>query len=365
MKTSLLKKVLSFLILLQVCTFCFAQTGLPPCLPSTPAPELASCPGDKIWQCRFVCCTSEWACKCVKPNSTNNYFNWFGTLIDPSPCHGGNGNGNAHGNGNNVAVSEFNSDRYTEKEQTINPVLGDVSFVEKYGYQPDANTDEQLRIITHFEFVENLLRQKDVSCLSPTLQQKREHLIDLFHKYKVDGKFPRNYDYDDQRRPCFIDKDNTICAVGYLVEQTSGRKAAEDINARFKYDDLLDMDDALVDNWVAQSGLTKEEVAMIQPTYGPYYPICHGNKIYACRMNNCIWECKCVNANQVDEWQAKGKPCDTDVPGSAFNDHGVPGSPEILIPQIPVVDVSETLLVFPRTDSNGLIVPEPAETKLK
>ena len=281
-------------------------------------------------------------------------------LIDGSPCHGGNGNGK----GNNFTASVSNSEKYTEKEQTINPVLGDISFLAKYGYQPDATTDEQLRIVTHFEYVENLLRQKDVSCLSPALQQNRAHLIDLFHEYKLAGKFPRNYDYDDQRRPCFIDKDNTICAVGYLVEQTAGRQAAEDINARFKYDDLLDMHDALVDNWVAQSGLTKEEVAMIQPTYGPYYPICHGNKVYACRMNNCVWECKCVNENQVVEWQAKGKPCDGG-PVISLNEYKGSGNVEKLIPQTPIVDVSNTVLLFPHTDSNGLIVPEPAESRLK
>jgi len=205
------------------------------------------------------------------------------------------------------------------KEMTINPVLGDISFVSKYGYLPNATTDENLRIVTHFEYVENLLRQKDVSNLSPELQQRRQQMINLFHDYKVAGKFPRNYDYSDQRRPCFIDKDNTICAVGYLVEQTAGRTAAEAINEKFKYDDLLDMNYALVDDWVAESGLTKEEVAMIQPTYGPYYPPCNGNKILVCRMNNCKYECKCLHREQADEWIARGKPCDTDVPSSAFN----------------------------------------------
>jgi hypothetical protein len=81
-----------------------------------------------------------------------------------------------------------------KKEMTINPVIGDISFVSKFGYLPDVTTDEHLRITTHFEYVENLLRSRDVSNLSPEQQCNRAHLIDLFHQYKVNGKFPKNFD---------------------------------------------------------------------------------------------------------------------------------------------------------------------------
>src|SRR5512139_1692170 len=108
------------------------------------------------------------------------------------------------------------------KFQTINPVIGDLSFQATFGFMPDETTDEDLRIQTHLAYVESRLRQKDVSCLAPEVQQKRAHLLDLLHDYWSAGKFPRNYDHMDVRKPCFIDKDNTICAVGYLVEQTSG-----------------------------------------------------------------------------------------------------------------------------------------------
>ena len=153
--------------------------------------------------------------------------------------------------------------------QTINPLLGDISFVSKFGHQPDATTNEDLRIKTHLEYVENLLRQEDISKLSPELQQRRNHLLDLLHDYWTAGVFPRNYDYKAHRNPCFIDKDNTICAVGYLVEQTAGRQVAENINSKHKYDRVLAMNDNAVDSWIINSGLSNEECAMIQPTYGP------------------------------------------------------------------------------------------------
>ncbi len=156
-----------------------------------------------------------------------------------------------------------------DKNQQVNPLLGDISYKNKFGYEPDATTNNNLRIATHLEYVENLLRNKDVSHLPADLAMNRNHLLDLLHDYWTRGSFPKNYDYTDQRKPCFIDKDGTICAVGYLVEQTTSRQDAEDINHRHKYDELLAMNDPSVNNWILTSGLTEEECAMIQPTYGP------------------------------------------------------------------------------------------------
>lgn len=156
----------------------------------------------------------------------------------------------------------------TDNWQTINPVLGDISFVTKFGQQPTVTTAEDLRIKTHLEYVENLLRQKDISNLTPEQQEKRKYLLDLLHDYWTAGIFPRNYEYKNERKPCFIDKDGKICAVGYLVEQTAGRQTAEQINGNHQYDKLLAINDRTVDNWITASGLTKEECAMIQPAYG-------------------------------------------------------------------------------------------------
>jgi len=153
-------------------------------------------------------------------------------------------------------------------DQTINPLLGDISFINKFGQKPTVTTNEDLRIKTHLEYVENMLRQKDVSNLTVKQKKNRKYLLDLLHEYWTAGIFPRNYDYVNKRVPCFIDKDGRICAVGYLIEQTAGRQVAEKINDEHKYDKLLKMNDPIVYSWVATSGLTKEECAMIQPAYG-------------------------------------------------------------------------------------------------
>lgn len=153
-------------------------------------------------------------------------------------------------------------------EGTINPIIGDISFEKKYGIAPNADTDDQLRIAAHLEYAEKELRMRDVSELSAEMQSKRAHMLDLLHEYWSAGIFPENYERNE-RKPCFIDQNGTICAVGYLVEQTAGRAAAEEINSRHKYATIFEMKDSKVDEWIAASGLSKEECAMIQPQYAP------------------------------------------------------------------------------------------------
>ncbi len=157
--------------------------------------------------------------------------------------------------------------------QPVNAVLGDESFIKTFGYQPTATTDDKLRIQTHLAYVEQLLRQRDVSHLPQTAQAQRRRLLDKLHEYWLAGRFPKNLDCPNERRPCFIDKFGNICAVGYLVEQSAGRGLAEIINARHKYDYIKDMNEPELLQWVEHSGLTLEECAMIQPQYGPPTPI--------------------------------------------------------------------------------------------
>ncbi|WP_296622825.1 hypothetical protein [Marivirga sp.] len=155
-----------------------------------------------------------------------------------------------------------------EIDQTVNPVIGDISFLETFENLPTKETKEDLRIKTHLKYVEKVLRSKDVSNFTNEQQENRLKMLDLLKEYWTAGVFPGNYDYPEQRKPCFIDKNGNICAVGYLIEQTAGRKIAEEINTNFKYEYLLAMNDQTVDSWIQSSGLSKEECAMIQPQYG-------------------------------------------------------------------------------------------------
>jgi len=155
-----------------------------------------------------------------------------------------------------------------EKCQEINPVLLDQSFIDKYGTSPGESTSEDLRIHTHLIYVEQLLRRASVEALNASQRAGRSTILDLLHQYATAGKFPVNADYPGERRPCFIDDQGTICAVGYLIEQTKGRELAEEINSKHQYDFLLAMNEPVIELWADEFGLTLEECAMIQPAYG-------------------------------------------------------------------------------------------------
>lgn len=149
----------------------------------------------------------------------------------------------------------------------INPVLGDKSYEELYGESAPADLDEQARIRIHLAYVEKVLRKKDTRHLSPALQEKRAQATSLLHTYWQNGEFPSNYDYPNERKPCFRDKHDQICAVGYLVQQTGNEALVREIESTENYATIYEMTNPKLIEWVNQSGLTLEECAMIQPTY--------------------------------------------------------------------------------------------------
>ena len=154
-----------------------------------------------------------------------------------------------------------------QPKNSVNSILGDISFITKYGFTPDENLDEDLRITTHLEYVLKILQKRDVSHLTKAQTHQRTQNIKHLEEYIASCIYPRNYDYEGERKPYFIDRDGRICAVGYLVEQTAGRELAEEINTSFQYEKIADMESESLEKWIEESGLTKEECAMIQPSY--------------------------------------------------------------------------------------------------
>ncbi len=154
-------------------------------------------------------------------------------------------------------------------QQSINAIIGDKSFENIYGCKPLSYLDETFRIQTHLNYVLALLQQRPTSHLSSSQQHNRGQILQLLQRYIRDAQFPVNAAYPDERRPCFIDASGNICAVGYLLQETSGRAAAEAINAKHQYAYVMDMHEPALEQWAGDNGLTLEECAMIQPTYGP------------------------------------------------------------------------------------------------
>ncbi|MCY1083599.1 hypothetical protein [Archangium lansingense] len=162
---------------------------------------------------------------------------------------------------------------------SVSLVIGDKSFQARFGRPATVHDDEALRVRVHLEYVLELLRQRPTEHLSPDARAARTRNLDRLEAYIRRGEFPRNDDHPDARRPTFIDSRGRICAVGYLLEQELGREAAAAIAAGFKYAFVREIDSPVLTQWAATTGLEREELEMIQPTYsverdyGPFFSL--------------------------------------------------------------------------------------------
>ncbi|MCI5056185.1 MAG: hypothetical protein MRY83_08755 [Flavobacteriales bacterium] len=151
-------------------------------------------------------------------------------------------------------------------QHTINPIVGDTSWIEQEGKLPTGKEPPDERIKAHLQYALEKVEANPISD-SSLIENRRKNLAHL-QDYINLGKFPENTKYKYERRPCFIDDAGTICAVGYLVQETAGRSLAEEINTKFQYAFLEDMNDPDLMEWQKSSGLSVKELATIQPTYG-------------------------------------------------------------------------------------------------
>ncbi|WP_306642091.1 hypothetical protein [Sanyastnella coralliicola] len=152
-------------------------------------------------------------------------------------------------------------------DTTLNPIIGDLSL----GHLSDnelARLGDIEKVRAHLSYVRDYLTQSSNE-YPAEIKERRLALLALLSEY-IDGEaYPMNEAFEG-RKPCFIDSEGTYCAVGYLVKETAGEAAAQAINDRHQYDYIYDMDISILEDWIASSGFTKQEIAMIQPTYDFY-----------------------------------------------------------------------------------------------
>lgn len=135
--------------------------------------------------------------------------------------------------------------------------------------QSDAATAERARIREHLSSVEAYLRSQDTLHLTPALREARSKNIARLHEYWTAGVFPRNT-LRDYPTPIFIDPAGRACAVGYLMIESGWGEAAEKVADEENLAYVNEIRTPEVAEWLGQSGLTAQEAAWIQPTYGPY-----------------------------------------------------------------------------------------------
>lgn len=132
-----------------------------------------------------------------------------------------------------------------------------------------ARDAERRRVAAHIARGECGARARDTSTLPSLVRFARALLLDELRRYHVRGRFPQNRDFVDARTPYFIDAEGTRCAVAHLLE-VSGEVALMERIARERNNALvpaLGVYDRLL-AWLDAVGLSVEEAALIQPTYG-------------------------------------------------------------------------------------------------
>jgi hypothetical protein len=120
----------------------------------------------------------------------------------------------------------------------------------------------------HLSSVIEVLSLRNVQHLSQSQQNQREFLLKSLESYAMQGIFPVN-DYLAYQNPVFIDRYNTHCAVGFLMQQSGSENLAREIqrNQNFAFVRQISVDG--VSEWAYEHGFTLDELAWIQPGYPP------------------------------------------------------------------------------------------------
>jgi hypothetical protein len=143
-------------------------------------------------------------------------------------------------------------------------IVGDGDFNQVRPEYPSDPATERRNHTLRLQYIESLLRSRDVSDMPAELRAERMRNLDRLRNYWARGEYPVNYEHPNAWEPCFIDRTGAICAVGYLVEQSAGRELAEKIDSRYHFATIKEIDAPELAAWIARSGLTKAEVVTIQ-----------------------------------------------------------------------------------------------------
>ncbi|MDH3727459.1 MAG: Kazal-type serine protease inhibitor domain-containing protein [Myxococcales bacterium] len=158
---------------------------------------------------------------------------------------------------------------------------------------PQVVVQDQARIRDHLRAVETYLRERDTSDLSEAQREARSKNIERLHEYWVAGVFPRNT-LTGYPTPIFIDPAGRACAVAYLMIQSGWEAAAREVALRENLAYVNDIRSPGVAAWVAQSGLTVQEAAWIQPGYDPCNDECPCDEEPVCGADGMTYVNSCL-----------------------------------------------------------------------
>ncbi len=151
---------------------------------------------------------------------------------------------------------------------TVNPVIGDISWHHAYGDSPGPQVDEKERVRTHLRYALARLRHGDSAELAPAVRARREAALDALGRYVQRGEFPQRTDDSlSGRRPRFIDDEGTHCAVAHMIAASGESELTQSLQRSYEYSYVQEMNSPELGRWAAHNGLSVDELAMVQPTY--------------------------------------------------------------------------------------------------
>lgn len=137
---------------------------------------------------------------------------------------------------------------------------------------PPVVTDasEVTRIRAHLDGAIEMVESRDVSSLTPIQRERRSDALRRLVEYRNAGRFPKNRDFADPT-PYFVDADGTRCAMAHLIEASGEAELVADVAARRNNAYVRELkNEPAIGAWLTANGLSVEEAARIQPTYGCY-----------------------------------------------------------------------------------------------
>lgn len=99
--------------------------------------------------------------------------------------------------------------------------------------------------------------------LRSALEKQRKTHLAKFHQYRVKRVYPHNK-YEPDMRNVWKDRDDHLCAIATLVNADGLGELVDQVATKQNFVKISDLNDGPLIDWVLTSGLTQEEVVMIQ-----------------------------------------------------------------------------------------------------
>lgn len=160
----------------------------------------------------------------------------------------------------------------------VNPFWTTASFIKINNPAIYSSATEKELIVTHLRLVHEQLSEKTTNHLSKSQKNNRSLALAILKQYYSDNYFPIN-SFHSKRTPYFVDRKNTACAVGHLIIKTGFAQLANKIKNENNYGHLKDLtlEYPAISYWAKEYGFTINELAWIQPFYGPNPYTCFGS----------------------------------------------------------------------------------------